>query len=56
MTEIEKVEYILCAVRGGQESRRTVTRAIDLAVEHNARLNFFHILDAEFLGTASQEP
>jgi nucleotide-binding universal stress UspA family protein len=48
-----KPKYILCAVRGGQESRNTVIRAIDLALEHNARLTFFHILDAEFLGAAS---
>ena len=52
MTE-QKPKYILCAVRGGQESRNTLIRAIDLALEHDARLTFFHILDAEFLGAAS---
>jgi len=49
----QKPKHILCAVRGGQESRNTVTRAVDLALENNARLTFFHILDAEFLGAAS---
>jgi len=48
-----KPKHIICAVRGGQESRNTVIQAIDLALEHNARLTFFHVLDAEFLGTAS---
>lgn len=49
----QKPKHILCAVRGGQESRNTVIRAIDLALEYDARLTFFHILDAEFLGAAS---
>ena len=49
----QKPKHILCAVRGGQESRNTVVRAIDLALEYDARLTFFHILDAEFLGAAS---
>ena len=51
--ETNKLKHILCAVRGGQESRNTVVRAIDLALEHNAHLTFLHILDAEFLGAAS---
>lgn len=45
--------HIICAVRGGQESRSTVTHAINMAVEHGARLTFFHVMDAEFLGSAS---
>jgi nucleotide-binding universal stress UspA family protein len=49
-------EYIVCAVRGGPESRATVTRAIDLALEHDARLTFFHVLDAEFLNHATIGP
>ncbi len=49
----QKPKHILCAVRGGQESRNTVIRAIDLALEYKSRLTFFHILDAEFLGAAS---
>jgi nucleotide-binding universal stress UspA family protein len=44
--------YILCPVRGGPESRDTVTKAIDLALEKDARLVFFHIVDAEFLGSS----
>jgi len=47
------IKRIICAVRGGPESRETVTHAINLAVEHKAELTFFHALDAEFLGTAS---
>lgn len=49
----QKPRHVLCAVRGGQESRNTVTRAIDLALAYDARLTFFHVLDAEFLGSAS---
>jgi nucleotide-binding universal stress UspA family protein len=50
---IPEMEHIICAVRGGRESRETVTQAIDLALEHNARLTFFHVMDAEFLGAAT---
>ncbi|MBU0491122.1 MAG: universal stress protein [Chloroflexi bacterium] len=49
----KKVKHVLCAVRGGRESRDTVTRAIDLALETGARLTFFHAIDAEFLGHAT---
>lgn len=41
--------YILCLVRGGKESKRTVTKAIDIALETDARLVFFHVIDVEFL-------
>jgi nucleotide-binding universal stress UspA family protein len=41
---------IVCAVRGQPVSRRTVTRAIDLALEHNARLIFMLVVAAEFMG------
>ena len=47
---------IICAVRGGRESRETVTRAIDLALQYDARLTFLHILDAEFLEYATVGP
>jgi len=50
------LDYIVCAVRGGPESRDTVTLAIDLALEHKARLTFFHILDAEFMAYATIGP
>jgi len=44
-----KPRHIVCAVRGGPESRATVSKAINLALEYQARLTFLHILDAEFL-------
>jgi nucleotide-binding universal stress UspA family protein len=47
-----QINQILCAVRGGPESRETVTRAIDLALDTGAKLTFFHAMDAEFLGQA----
>jgi nucleotide-binding universal stress UspA family protein len=49
-------KHIVCAVRGGPESRETVTRAIDLALEHKARLTFLHVLDATFLEYATIGP
>ena len=49
----KQVNQILCAVRGGPESRETVTRAVDLALETRAKLTFFHAMDAEFLGQAA---
>jgi nucleotide-binding universal stress UspA family protein len=50
------VRHVICAVRGGPESRATVTRAIDLALESGARLTFFHVADAEFLEHATVGP
>ena len=47
------MKRIVCAVRGGPESRVTITKAINLAAEHSARLTFFHVVDAEFLSYAS---
>ena len=44
-----RVEHIVCAVRGSPQSRATVTRAIDLALERGARLTFFYAVDVEFL-------
>jgi len=52
----KKPRQILCAVRGGPESRQTVTRAIELALESGARLTFFHAMDAEFLHHATIGP
>ena len=52
----QKLNQVLCAVRGGPESRETVTYAIDLALETGARLTFFHALDAEFLNHATIGP
>jgi nucleotide-binding universal stress UspA family protein len=48
--------HIICAVRAGAESRVTVMCAIELARETNARLTFFHTLDAEFLEYATVGP
>jgi nucleotide-binding universal stress UspA family protein len=56
MIMAEQLDQILCAVRGGPESRETVTYAIDLALKSNADLTFFHALDAEFLGHATIGP
>jgi nucleotide-binding universal stress UspA family protein len=42
-------QHIVCAVRGSPQSRETVTRAIDLALETGARLTFFYAVDVEFL-------
>ncbi|MBP6470394.1 MAG: universal stress protein [Chloroflexi bacterium] len=55
MTEFDS-KHIICAVRGGAESRDTVTRAIRLAVESNGRLTFLHVMDAEFLQHATVGP
>ncbi len=55
ITELEP-KHIICAVRGGAESRETVSRAIDLALAGAARLTFLHVLDAEFLQYATIGP
>lgn len=52
----EKQQHIVCAVRGGPESRETVTRAIELALANDARLTFFRVMDAEFLEHATVAP
>lgn len=54
--QAEQPKHIICAVRGGPESRETVTRAIDLALESGARLTFFRVFDAEFLNHATIGP
>jgi nucleotide-binding universal stress UspA family protein len=51
-----KPQYIVCAVRGGPESRETVTYAIDLALESGASLTFLRVMDAEFLEHATVGP
>jgi len=47
------VNHIICAVRGIPQSRATVTYAIQLAVEYQARLTFVHVNDAGFMAAAS---
>ena len=49
----KEIKQILCAVRGGPESRETVTHAINMALETSAKLTFFYAMDAEFLGQAA---
>lgn len=49
-------QHIICAVRGKPYSRETVTRAIDLALETNAKLTFFYVADVEFLDRATIGP
>jgi nucleotide-binding universal stress UspA family protein len=48
--------HIVCAVRGGPESRETVSRAIELALARGARLTFLQVMDAEFLNHATVAP
>lgn len=48
MTE-DQQHHILCAVRSRPGSEETADRAIELALEHEARLTFFHALQARFL-------
>jgi nucleotide-binding universal stress UspA family protein len=45
--------HILCAVRGSPQSRETVSRAINLALEAGARLTFFYAVDVEFQAQAA---
>lgn len=47
---------IICAVRGGPESRDTATHAIDMALQLGSRLTFFRTMDAEFLNHATIGP
>lgn len=49
----KEIKLILCAVRGGPESRETVTHAVNLAIETGAKLTFFYAMDATFLGQAT---
>ena len=53
---IVKPKHIICAVRGGPESRDTITKAINMALEGDAKLTFFHVADAEFLAPATIAP
>jgi nucleotide-binding universal stress UspA family protein len=53
---LDSLGPVFCAVRGGPESRKTITHAIDLALQLGASLNFFRIMDAEFLDHATVGP
>lgn len=52
-TTAPPIRQIVCAVRGGPESRETVKRAIAAALDSGAKLSFFHAMDAEFLDYAT---
>lgn len=54
--QVRQPRHIICAVRGGPESRETVSHAINLALESGAQLTFFRVLDAEFLNHATIGP
>lgn len=49
----DKRHHILCAVRSRPSSEQTAARAIELALEQNARLTFFHALETRFLDKLS---
>jgi len=44
---------VLCPVRGGKRSSKTVDRAVALAAEHGAKLIFLYVVDVDFLGLAT---
>jgi hypothetical protein len=46
------IEHIMCVVLGVPQSRTTVTQAIDLALEYQARLTFVHVNNVDFLISA----
>ena len=49
-------QHIVCAVRGGPESRETVSHAVEMALARGARLTFLRVMDAEFLEHATVAP
>jgi nucleotide-binding universal stress UspA family protein len=46
-------EVVLCPVRGGKQSHKTVDRAVELALASSARLVFLYVVDVDFLGFAT---
>lgn len=44
---------ILCAVRGGSPSQRTIDQAVEIVRERGGHLIFVYVVDAEFLGYAT---
>ncbi len=44
------MQPIVCATQGGEASRRTQERAIDLAKEQGAELIFLYVVDPSFVG------
>ncbi|GEM_PF-845084 len=55
MAEMSKAKYdhIVCAIRGRPANRNTVERAIELALEHHARLGFHLVIPEDFLEAAA---
>jgi nucleotide-binding universal stress UspA family protein len=49
------VKSIVCATRGGQASRRTQERAIELAKERGAKLIFICVVDPTFTGPVDEQ-
>lgn len=47
------VDHIVCAIRGRPANRNAVDRAIELALEHQARLGFHLVIPGEFLEAAT---
>ncbi|MGD1993777.1 MAG: universal stress protein, partial [Anaerolineae bacterium] len=49
------MKSIVCATRGGQASRRTQERAIELAKERGAKLIFICVVDPTFTGPVDEQ-
>ncbi len=47
------IRHVACAVRGRLANRNAVQHAINLAVEHDARLTFFLVISSNFLVSAT---
>ena len=52
-TQLPTLTHILCPVRGGPQSAKTVDRAIERALESSADLSFLYIVDVDFLSYAT---
>lgn len=50
---MKNVQTILCTVLGKPDSHLAVNKAINLALEHDAKLIFATVLNAEFIGKAT---
>jgi nucleotide-binding universal stress UspA family protein len=47
------IRHIACAVRGRLANRNATQCAIDLSLEHDARLTFFLVISSDFLASAA---
>ena len=50
---VDERQLVLCPVRGGKRSARTVDRAVELARAAEARLAFLYVVDVDFLDHAT---